>query len=131
MNMGDFRFRIALYYRREIEEVGGASTYPINTKIKDLWAKIEALTGIMRFDSKQIGEEITHKIWIRYYKGLSSQNWMKWVDPTNNMTRNFMIRNIRDINERHQYLELLVQEVFNDEFTFDAGIGEAGDPLEE
>lgn len=131
MNIGSLRHRISLYYIGQIEESGGPNTYTNLTKITDLWGKVEALSGLVRFDTKQIGEELTHKITVRFYKGLSAQNWLKYYDPTSEVTRNFEIKNIKNIDERNQYLELLVKEVFNDEDDFEAGTGTAGEALEE
>lgn len=130
MNIGSLRHRISLYYFYQTEETGGPGTYDNMTLIADLWAKIESLTGLMRFDTKQISDGVTHKITIRYYKNLSSQNWMKYVDPTMGKVRNFQIMDIRNLDERNQYLELLVKEVGVDDDDFEAGSGSAGQPVE-
>lgn len=130
MNIGSLRHRISLYYISETEEINGADTYRNLTLITNLWAKIEALSGLTRFDTKQVGEEITHKITIRFYNGLSAQNWLKYNDPSMGTQRNFQIINIRNHDERNQYLELLVKEVFLDIDDLNVGDGRVNDPLE-
>lgn len=130
MNIGSLRHRISLHYIAESEEVGGADTYRNLTLITYLWAKIEALSGLTRFDTKQIGEEITHRITIRFYPGLSAQNWLKYNDPAMGTQRNYQIVNIRNNDERNQYLELLVKEVFLDTEDLNVGDGSVNDPLE-
>lgn len=115
MKIGDLRHQVLVMWPSQIEEVGGAGTYTSYTSISYLWARVEAITGLMQLDTKQIGEEVTHKITIRYYPLISTKHSIKWND------RNFEIRNVKNIDERNQYMELLVRENGRDVDTLTVG----------
>jgi len=38
------------------------------------WAKIEPVVGVAYWGAKQIGEEITHRIWVRYGTGTKPED---------------------------------------------------------
>lgn len=123
MIIGNLRHRIRILRKQEIETEDGfttMTTYPI---VATVWANIESVKGLVRFDTKQVGEEITHKITIRNYPLVTSENWLQYIN------RKFNIRFVRDADERKQYLELLCQEVFMDDSEFIVGENVAGDPL--
>ena len=122
--VGELRHRITIYVINQREEQGGAGTYTDLTEVARLYAKIEDVTGMVRFDTKQIGTEITHKITIRYWPLISSQHWIKLGD------RNFEIINVRNFSERNQYLEIMVREVYDDDDSIRADEGRANDPVE-
>lgn len=122
-NVGEMRHRITVYTRSQIEESGGAGTYTAFVEVARLWAEFISISGLVRYDTKQIGTEVTHRITIRYYPLISSENWVK----LNN--RNFEIINVVNVGERNQYLQLMCREVFTDVDPLQAG--EAVDlPLE-
>lgn len=125
MNAGDLRHRINIYTREQIEETDGSGVFTKLTEIAILWAMIKPVSGLTRIDSKQIGEEVTHIITIRYFPLISSEHWLK-LDK-----RNFEIKTVKNIDERNQYLELTVKEVFTNssqQTPLVAG-GSVGDPL--
>lgn len=123
--VGELRHRITILTKVEVEEANGAATLPIYNEIVTVWGSVESIAGLTRIDTKQIGEEITHRITIRYFKNLTSEHWLKFKN------RNFVIKNIKNIDERNQYLEIMVQEVFFDVNYLQASIGQVGNPLNE
>jgi SPP1 family predicted phage head-tail adaptor len=123
--IGELRHKITVYVINQREEVGGSGTIPILTEVARLYAKIEDQSGMVKFDTKQIGQEITHKITIRYWPLISSQHWIKLGN------RNFEVINVRNFNERSQYLEIMAREVFDDDDSIRASEGRANDPVEE
>lgn len=125
MNVGSMRHRVSILQKVEREVSDSFTSNTIYNTLGTVWAKIESVQGLVRFDTKQVGEEITHKITVRNYPYISSENWLKFQN------RKFNIRFVRDFDERAQYLELLCQEVFTDEEEFTAGDNVAGDPLSE
>jgi SPP1 family predicted phage head-tail adaptor len=114
-NIGEMRHRITIFSRSQIEETGGSGTYTQLNEIAILWSDIRSVSGLTRFDTKQIGTEITHRITIRYYQFISSQNWIKFGN------RNFEIINVVNIGERNQYLQLMCKEVYIDVDPLQAG----------
>jgi SPP1 family predicted phage head-tail adaptor len=104
MKIGEMGQFLLLILPSQIEEAGGAGTYDSFQEIAWVYGKIEAVNGLIQLDTKQIGEEITHKITIRYYPLISTKHAVKMGD------RYFEIKNVKNIDERNQYLELLVRE---------------------
>jgi len=121
--IGEFRHRIDLYTYKDIEEKGGSGTYKHLSYFSSVWGLIENIKGLVRYDTKQLGEEVTHKITIRYIENLTTEYWLGFG------IRRFRIRFITDINERSQYLELLVEEKSIHEEKLKASIGKAGQSL--
>ncbi len=75
------------------------------TNLYTLRARIEALKGTVYFDTKQIGEGITHKITIRKYSSaITTEHWILWD------SRRFRIRAVRDLFERKRWTEFLCEE---------------------
>lgn len=122
-SIGNFRNRISIYTYVQIEEQGGAGVFDDRDLVTTVWGRIEALNGLVSFDTKQIGEEVTHKITIRYWPLICSQHWLKWNGG------NFEIKNVKNIDERNQYLELLCRRVFDDSDEARASEAEAQDPV--
>lgn len=106
MKIGKLRHRITLQTLSEVPnaDYGIERTY---TDVKALWALIDPLKGTVYFDTKQIEEGITHRIYIRNYPELTTEHWIL------HETRRFRIRSVRDIMERDRYIELLCEETFD------------------
>lgn len=72
------------------------------------WARIEPLNMRETFYSRQVQALATHRITIRYVKDLSPTMRCVYVEHGNRRT--FEIESIRDPNELHEELELMVVE---------------------
>lgn len=123
MDIGKFRKRVKILRYSEVAEVGGSNTYKIYTNIATLWGFVEMVKGLVRFDTKQIGEEVTHRIYVRYYHNISTENWVQIDD------RQFRIRAVTNFDESTKYLELLCQEASLDIDEFEVGDDEVGEPI--
>ena len=122
--ISELRHRITINTIEQAEVADSAETATIFTVVATVYAKLEDLSGIVKYDTKQTGMEISHKITIRYWPGVCSQHWIKLGD------RNFQVINVKNTLERNQYQELLVREVFEDEDLFRASEGRADEPVE-
>lgn len=125
MIIGNLRHRVGIMRKQEVETVSSFTSMTTYTEFARVWASIEAVKGLVRFDTKQVGEEITHKIIIRNHALITTENWLQFEN------RKFNIRYVRDADERHQYLELMCQEVSMDTDEFEVGADVAGDSLSE
>lgn len=128
MNIKKLNLRLTFTKYTEVEEVDGAGTYKTWQDIATVWGYIQPVKGLVRFDTKQIGEEITHKIITRYYSTedyplISSEHWIRFRD------RHFRIRAVTNLNEANRYYEFLCMEDSDINDEFEANIDAAGDPI--
>lgn len=123
MDLGKLNQRVTLLRYTEVEQVGGSATYPTYTTVASVWALIKPMKGLVRFDTKQIGEEITHRIIIRYYPNTSTLWWIRYKD------RLFRIRSVSNLDEANRYLELMCREASDVDDSFLAGIDGVGDSI--
>ena len=73
--------------------------------VATVWAVIEPLRGNERYTAQQVQSELTHKVTIRYRAGIKPQMRLLYKGKT------FEIEAVIDVEERHQWLELLCSEV--------------------
>lgn len=123
MIVGKLRHRVTILRKNEIETFESFTSMTTYAEVATVWANIESTKGLVRFDTKQVGDEITHKITIRNYPLVTTENWLQFEN------RKFRIRFVMDSDERRQYLELLCQEVFTNTMEFIATENVAGDPV--
>ena len=72
---------------------------------KTVWAHIAPASGKELYAGEQVQAEVTHKITIRFYSGLTTKNRLLYG------TRIFDINFIKNIDERDCYMEMLCKEV--------------------
>jgi SPP1 family predicted phage head-tail adaptor len=104
MIIGKRQKRVGVQSKQTVrDEAGGA----ITTWVTDdtIWAHIAPATGKELYAGEQVKAELTHKITIRYYSGLTTENRLIYG------TRIFDINFIRNIDERDCYQELFCKEV--------------------
>lgn len=123
MDIGKFKKRVQIRRFNEVVEVGGSNTYKTYPLVTTLWGFVEMVKGLVRFDTKQIGEEVTHRIYVRYYENITTENWAQ-ID-----NRLFRIRAVTNFDESSNYLELLCQEVNLVIDEFEVGIDSVGEPI--
>lgn len=104
---GELRERFKLYKRAETLDATGRNfkTTEKFTLIDEVAGKVAPIKGLVRIDTKQIGQQVTHRMWIRYRTDITDRNWIVWDG------RRFNIRDFQPVNERKRFLELLVEEV--------------------
>lgn len=124
IDVGQLKHRMQLTSYSEIQDDTHKTmkSWPL---ISYVWAYIEAVKGLTQFDTKQIGEGVSHKITIRYRANVTSENWLYMK------SRLFRIRHVRNLEERNILLELLCEEDFTLVDSFLVSQNRVGDPLKE
>lgn len=122
MEIGMLNARVQIQSYAETQD-NTHKTLKIWTTVKTVWGQIEPLKGSVVFDTKQIGEGLTHKIIIRYQPYITTENWVYY----NN--RRFRIRFVRDLRNSQRFLELLCEEDSYAFHNFEADEDAAGNPL--
>ncbi len=123
MDVGKLDHRVTLVTYTETQQVDGSGTYPVFADIKTVWAQVTPMKGLVRFDTKQIGEEITHRVIIRYYPNTSSEWWIRYKN------RHLRIRSVTNLGEDNRFIELLCRETGDLNDDFETNIDAAGDPI--
>lgn len=69
-----------------------------------VWASIEPVTAAQKFGYMQLSHEVTHKIIVRFFSGLTSAMRILYG------TRIFAVQSYRDFEERNRFLEIMAKE---------------------
>ena len=92
-----------------VDAIGGQVnpwTNPITvTTVK---AAIEPLRGFEMFKAQQVQSTVTHRITMKYRRGISPDLRIRWMDR--GIERIFNILSALDIEERHEMLEIMAVE---------------------
>lgn len=105
-DIGEMRHRIKIQELVRIDDgYGGAVEDWVD--IANIWAKVEPLRGEERYTAQQIKSELTHKITIRFIKGIKPQMRVIFND------RIFNIESTINIEEKKRYIELMCIEVID------------------
>lgn len=72
-DIGQFQRRVIIKQWTDTADTGFSITQSMDTGIKR-WAKLDPVTGVAYWNGKQIGEEITHKIWLRWGTGTKPED---------------------------------------------------------
>ena len=103
---GELNKRVAIQSRDD-PPAKNAAGEPIESWSTDdtVWAKIQTATGKELYVGQQVKAELSHKITIRYYSGLTTAHRLLYD------SRVFDINYVIDVDERHIWHELLCKEV--------------------
>jgi len=109
MRAGRLRHQVAIQRRTSAESNFGepADTW---TTLATVPAGIEPVSGREYFAAQQVQSEVTHRVAIRYFAGISPKDRLVWTDPATGVARYFDIRAVIDQNERHRELQLMCVE---------------------
>lgn len=124
MEIGKLRHRVQIQSYSETQDATHR-TYKTWTTVLTVWADIEPVKGLVTFDTKQIGEGVTHKITMRYQEYVTTERWIYFE------SRRFRIRAVRNLQERNRFLELLCEEDSLALDNFETDIDRVGNPLSE
>lgn len=69
------------------------------------WASVEPLKGQEKMIADQLQSQVTHKIKMRWFDGLSTK------DRITLGSRTFQVQSINDVMERHRELQVMALEV--------------------
>lgn len=101
--IGRLRHRTSILVRSE-EPDAGYGTAETFTEIASVWAQFIPISGLKRIETTSYGSEITHKVLMRYLGVVTDRHWLEWSN------RRFEIKSFRYLQEKTNWLELLVQE---------------------
>lgn len=103
---GQLRHVIYVETKTEARDATGGVTetwtIPQNGK---RYASVEPLTGREFLEAQSVGSDITHKIRMRHYDGLTPTMRIKFG------SRTFNIEQVRNVEERDRATEVMVKEV--------------------
>ncbi len=109
MRIGRLRHQVVLQRR-------SGTTSSMNEPL-DTWidlarvaAGIEPLSGREFIAAQQVQSDLSHRITMRYFAGLTPRDRVSWTDPASGAIRTFDIRAIVDRDERHRVSELMCTE---------------------
>lgn len=122
LNIGSFKHRIMILARPQVPDSQAGIDY-INNNLGSVWSLIEPVKGSQNLYRQQIDESITHKIYIRYLRWITSENWLiynKYNFLTNiNYSNNpiienvsYRIRHVKNIGQEQRFLELQCEEQY-------------------
>lgn len=104
MQIGKRQKRLAIQTKQTVrDDMGGFSHTWVTDKT--VWASIVPASGKELLSGEQVHAEVTHKITIRFYSGLTTKNRLLYG------SRVFDINFIKNIDERDRYMEMLCKEV--------------------
>lgn len=101
--IGRLRHRTRILVRSEVPD-GGFGTSETFTELGTVWAQFISVSGLKRIEAQSYGADVTHKVLMRYRGDVTDRHWLEW----NN--RRFEIKTFRYLDEKFDWLELLVQE---------------------
>lgn len=114
ISIGELRKRVAIQTYTETES-GTYKTSKVWVTVVTVFGQLSPVSGLTAIDTMQIGQKVTHKVYIRFYPNVTSENWLLIEG------RRFRIRTVINIEELNQFLELLVEEAFPSSHNFDTG----------
>jgi len=101
--IGTLRHRTQILIRSE-EPDGGFGTTEVFTELTQVWAKFMPVSGLKRIEAQSYGADVTHKVLMRYRGDVTDRHWLSWNH------RRFQIKTFRYLDEKTDWLELMVQE---------------------
>lgn len=105
MPIGDLNKRITLQHTTKIPDGMGSFTTTWNDTAT-VWAAIWPLSVSERIMSKQLSGELTHRIRIRYRRGIRTSHRIKFGERYFNIDGPPI-----NPNERNEYLDIMAKEV--------------------
>jgi len=103
--IGELRKRVVIKSRAD-QESGLYSGVSTRETVTTIWAKIANVSGTSQIDSRNAGTGITHRIWIRWRFGVTTQNEILYTDRTGETFR-YAIQTVQIENdERNRFLVL-------------------------
>lgn len=107
---GELRHWIQIMQLTNRQDANGNMIAGQNDLFAEVWSSIEALAGRELYAAQQKVSQVTHRITIRYMRGLKSQMNVWFNDPGEGTPRQFQIQAIENPDEQPHKLELLCIE---------------------
>lgn len=100
---GAMRYRIDIQSRTVSQDSYGQAVETWTT-VAIRWGRIEPLSGRELWQAQQVRPDLTHKITMRYYAGLTPKERLKFG------SRYFEVTSVLNIDEQKRYMVLLCTE---------------------
>lgn len=104
MITGKLRHKVEVLRATETRGTAG-SAVPTWARLSYRWCEIQPLTGREYFYAQQVSSDITHKVTMRYYEGLTPNDRLKYG------TRVFEIDSVKHVYETGKETVLMCKEV--------------------
>jgi SPP1 family predicted phage head-tail adaptor len=105
MKAGQLRKRIDIEQQALTADGGGGDTESWSALASGIYADVEPLSGRELFQAQQVNDELSHRVTIRYYPGVTSKMRVKYG------ARVLLIESIIDLEEKHRQVQLMCREV--------------------
>jgi len=105
MQAGKLRNKLTIQ-RPDTTEGTGGEELPNYSTFATVWGSIEPLSGSEGLQGRQAGSEVTHRIVIRYYAGITSDMRILWNGRYFNLSQPPINK-----DERNKEIELMCREV--------------------
>lgn len=105
IRLGKLRHRLVIETRETTPDGAGGEvvTWAAGATI---WASIEPLSGVELLRRDRLSGTLTHRITVRYREGIAPAMRFRLMD------RIFEIAVVRDVDERHRWLDCLCEEKY-------------------
>lgn len=74
------------------------------------WASVEPLSGRELWQAQQVRPDVSHKITMRFYAGLTPRHKLRFTDPQTSTIRTFEIDSVLNVDERNRVMTILAKE---------------------
>jgi SPP1 family predicted phage head-tail adaptor len=105
MRVGKLNKLITIQYKKTVTDPVNGNITEVWVDLYTLWASVDTLKLNEVFKAQAIEINATHKLTSRYRAGIDSKMRIKYGD------RKFEIKNIRDLEEKHVYLDYICSEL--------------------
>jgi head-tail adaptor len=116
------RHRVRVILRTQTANDDGGINYG-DLLINTIWADIQPVKGSVYLLNQQIDQQITHKIYIRYFPSLTTEHWLTYDQSrfvTNVATANlgliqrkmFRIKGVENVLQLQRFMALNCEEYF-------------------
>lgn len=104
MQAGRLRHRVSIQQRVEARNGYGELIATWST-LATVWGSVEPIRGREFFEAEQVQSEISTRVRIRYYDGITAQMRVLFG------SRKLQILAVIDVNERHKEMQLMCKEM--------------------
>jgi SPP1 family predicted phage head-tail adaptor len=106
---GKLRQRIKIVQPNVTQDASGGWTIDDASPIAIVWASVEMLSGRELSAAQQLVSEVSHKITIRWMRGIRASQQV-WFNDAEGLNRTFKIQAVQNPDERNKMLFLLCIE---------------------
>lgn len=99
--------------------ISGFRTEPVGTNdaktetpyISEVWGKVEVVGGSTYWGSVQVDSVVTHRIWVRWTKGLTAPADLGHITRLVVGGVEYRVRRVTDANDAHRFTMMEAEEV--------------------